>query len=232
MPRSPPPSSACGCGTARAPRAFAVSATSGMRANGMPNESTTWLSTRASVGSTPIAEDDERGDQRDEPARDQRHADVQQAVHDLGARVGADRGRGEAAGEQADREEGRDEGSECRRGAPRTRPRASRCPGRPARFAAASSRMQRFTVPAMSIAIETSHRVARRSRVVVMPRSCARSGRGAASDRAGGASGRRSSRGRRLGRSGGSWAASLRGGANAAAIRLGANRSRASAECA
>ena len=74
----------------------------------MPNDSTTWLSTSASVGSTPIAEDDQRRDQRDEPAGEERDADVQQAVHDLGARVRADRRRGEAAREQPDREQRRD----------------------------------------------------------------------------------------------------------------------------
>ena len=61
-------------------------------------------------------------------------------------------------------------------------PSSESVPGTPARFAAASSRMQRFTVPAMIIAIETSHWVARRSRFVLIPRSCARSGRGAASE--------------------------------------------------
>ena len=102
-----------GCGTRRASRCCAVSATSGMSANGMPNDSTTWLSTRASVGSTPIAEDDQRRDQRDQPAGEERHAHVQQAVHDLGAGVGADRGRGEAAREQADREQRRDDRVRC-----------------------------------------------------------------------------------------------------------------------
>ena len=74
----------------------------------MPNDSTTWLSTSASVGSTPSARIAERGDQRDEPPGDERDAHVEQAVHDLGAGVRADRGRGQAAREQPDREEGRD----------------------------------------------------------------------------------------------------------------------------
>ena len=45
-------------------------------------------------------------------AHEDGHADVEQAVHDLATRVGADRRGGEARSEQADREDSADDGPE------------------------------------------------------------------------------------------------------------------------
>ena len=66
------------------------------------------------MGSTPMPRMTSAGISVTSRRAMQRHADVQQAVHDLGARVGADRGRGQAAREQADGEQRRDDRADAR----------------------------------------------------------------------------------------------------------------------
>ena len=59
-----------------------VSSSSGTSANGMPNDSTTWLSTSASVGFDADREHDERGQHRDEAPQDHRDRPGDEALHD------------------------------------------------------------------------------------------------------------------------------------------------------
>ncbi len=68
-----------------------ASRTSGTRANGMPNESTTWLITSASVGATPDADDDQRRRQGQRSPHEDRDSALDESLHDDLAGHRADR---------------------------------------------------------------------------------------------------------------------------------------------
>ena len=118
-------------------------------------------------------QDRERRDERDQPAEDERDPHVQQAVHDLGAGVGADRRRREPEASSPTANSVAMAGPSATLSAAYAPSRVS-VPSTPERFTAASSRMQRFTVPAIAIAIVTSHRVARRAGRSARPSRCRR----------------------------------------------------------
>ena len=73
----------------------------------MPNESTTWLITSASVGSSPIAMHDQRRRQGDRPPQEDRDPALDEPLHHDLAGHRADRGGGEPGGEQGDAEDRR-----------------------------------------------------------------------------------------------------------------------------
>ena len=84
-----------------------VSRTSGIRANGIPKDSTTWEITSARVGSDAGRDDHERRRQRHEPAHDQRDPPPQEPLHHDLAGEGADPRGGEPGREQRQREQQR-----------------------------------------------------------------------------------------------------------------------------
>ena len=90
-------------------RRLFVSLTRGIIANGMPRLSTTWLSTSAQVGSTPMARTTSAGLPHD------RKVHAQQALHDRRARIGSDSARGQPRGEESDAEEEADDLAEVGR---------------------------------------------------------------------------------------------------------------------
>ena len=93
-----------------------VSSRSGTSANGMPNDSTTWLSTSASVGFTPIARTTSAGSIVTRRRRTIGIVRCDEALHDDLTGQRADAGGREARGEQREREgergAGADEGLE------------------------------------------------------------------------------------------------------------------------
>ena len=95
-------------------------AASGISANGIPNESTTWLSTSARDGSTPSGDDHERRGHRDRAAQEQRDAAPDEPLHHDLPGQRPDARRGEAGREQRDAEE---QVGAPRRGARRARRR-------------------------------------------------------------------------------------------------------------
>jgi hypothetical protein len=78
--------------------------TSGTSANGMPKDSTTWVSTKALVGLAPGRQDRQCGDHGDRPAGQQRDPEPDESGHHDLAGVGANAGRRDARGEQRYRE--------------------------------------------------------------------------------------------------------------------------------
>src|SRR5690606_29909465 len=147
---------------------LAVRITRGMRANGIPNDRTTWLRTRAAVGSNPIERMTSAGiSEISRRVRRAMRTFRRPCMVSAPAYAPTEVDASPEASSPTAKSVATTGPMEVSRAA--WAPSRLSVPGTPARLVAARSRMARFTLPAMIMAIDTSQRVTVRSRAVVSP---------------------------------------------------------------